>query len=127
MREPYLVVGFLGLLALVVFSASLVATVSLIRTEQLTRFQKIAQTVIVWVVPIVGAWLVVYLVSQSDRRVVPRWIPNDTINDYVYQLLGFEGKIALRAAEQELEHAVLDSLSGHETHVGGHDPGGGGH
>jgi hypothetical protein len=114
-----------GILALVIIASNLMATVSLIRTSQLTRFQKIAQGVIVWCVPFIGAWLVLHLIGQSDRDVIPRWIPNDSINEYVFQLLGIEGKIATHAVEHELEQTVGDFFTGHSDHSGGGESGGG--
>ena len=44
-----------GFLALGSGSFDVVATVSLVRTNQLTRFQKIAEALIVWSVPFIGA------------------------------------------------------------------------
>jgi hypothetical protein len=92
------------------------ATVALIRTSSLTRFQKIAQAVIVWVLPIVGAFLVLHLIGQIDRAVVPQWLPNPAINAYVFQLLGIEGKVAERAAEHVVEQTIIASISEHMSH-----------
>jgi hypothetical protein len=99
--------------------------VSLIRTSQLTRFQKIAQGVIVWCVPIIGAWVVLHLIGQSDRDVIPRWIPNDSVNEYVFQLLGIEGKMVTSAVEHEVEQALGDLFAGHADHSGGGESEGG--
>jgi hypothetical protein len=108
-------------LALVVVSFDVVATISLIRTDQLTRFQKIAQTVIVWSVPFIGAWLVLHLIAQSDRTIIPRWVPNESINEYVFQALGIESKVSLSAAENQVEHAFVDLITGHSSHSDGGD------
>ena len=120
----YLLFAGAGILALIIVVSDLMATVSLIRTSQLTRFQKIAQGVIVWCVPFIGAWLVLHLIGQSDREVIPRWMPN-TINEYVFQVLGIEGKIATRAVEHEIEQTIGDLFTGHADHSGGGDSGGG--
>jgi hypothetical protein len=53
--------------------------------------------------PFIGAFLVLHLIGQSDRAVIPEWFPNTAINEYVFQLLGIEGKIAERAAEHVIE------------------------
>jgi hypothetical protein len=95
------------------------ATVTLIRTSALTRFQKIAQGITVWLVPFIGAYLVLHLIGQSDRAVIPQWIPNPAINKYVFQLLGIEGKIEMRAAEHVVEQAIIDSISEHMSHSSG--------
>jgi hypothetical protein len=89
------------------------ATVALVRTSGLTRFQKIAQGVIVWTLPFVGAFLVLHLIGQSDRAVIPGWIPDTAINKYVFELLGIEGKIAERAAEHVIEQTIIHSISEH--------------
>ena len=88
------------------------ATVVLVRTDSLTRFQKVAQGVIVWVLPFIGAFLVLRLIGQSDRAAIPEWIPDTAINRYVFELLGIEGKIAERAA-------VIHSISEHMGHSSG--------
>ena len=101
---------------LVVLLLNLMATVSLIRTSALTRFQKIAQAIIVWLLPFIGAWLVLHLIGQSDRAVIPEWIPDPAINRYVFELLGIEGKVAERAAEHVVEQAIIHSISEHMSH-----------
>ena len=113
---------FVGLIALLL---NLMATVSLVRTSALTRFQKIAQAIIVWLLPFIGAWLVLHLIGQSDRAAIPEWIPDTAINRYVFELLGIEGKVAERAAEHVVETAIIDSISEHMGHhSGGGETGG---
>jgi hypothetical protein len=118
-----------GFVVLIVVVLNLMVTVSLIRTNGLTRFQKVAQGVIVWMLPFVGAFLVLHLIGQSDRAAIPEWIPDPAINQYVFDLLGIEGKVAERAAEHIVEQAIIDSISGHISHAGAGESGGadGGH
>jgi hypothetical protein len=105
------------------------ATVALIRTSGLTRFQKVAQGVIVWMLPFAGAFLVLHLIGQSDRASIPEWMPDPAINRYVFELLGIEGKVVQRAAEQVVEQAIIHSISEHMSHSGGGESAGsdGGH
>ena len=56
----YVLLAVGAFVALIVIMANAMATVALIRTSGLTRFQKIAQGVIVWMLPIVGAFLVLH-------------------------------------------------------------------
>ena len=132
----YVLIAVGAFLTLMVVLANLMATMALIRTDSLTRFQKIAQAIIVWMLPFIGAFLVLHLIGQSDRAAIPEWIPNTAINDYVFQLLGIEGKVAERAAEHVVEQAIIDSISQHMSHSsagdfaasdGGHGGEGGGH
>ena len=117
--------------ALVAILSDVLALWVLIRTSQLTRFQRLAQGVIVLLLPILGAWLVLHLLGQGEPELVRGWVPNDTMNYYVSQILGIESKLAMRAAEHEMEHSLIDSFSGHHGHIGsgdvGGDVGGGGH
>ena len=132
----YVLIAVGAFLTLMVVLANLMATMALIRTDSLTRFQKIAQAIIVWMLPFIGAFLLLHLIGQSDRAAIPEWIPNTAINDYVFQLLGIEGKVAERAAEHVVEQAIIDSISQHMSHSsagdfaasdGGHGGEGGGH
>jgi hypothetical protein len=117
------------IVALLVVAANLLATVALFRTSGLTRFQKVAQGVIVWMLPFIGAFLVLHLIGQSDRVAIPVWIPDPAINRYVFELLGIEGKVAERAAEHVVEQTIINSISEHMSHSGGGESAGadGGH
>jgi hypothetical protein len=106
---------------------NLMATVSLYRTRQLSRGQKIAQGAFVWCLPFVGASLVMHLLADGDPDVVhQRLIPNDTVNAYVLQLLGVEARASLDATQSAIEHTIVDALSSHHGSDGGtHSAGGG--
>jgi hypothetical protein len=125
----YVLVAVSGFVGLSVMLLNLLATVSLIRTSSLTGFQKIAQGVIVWMLPFLGAFLVLHLIGQSDQAAIPQWIPDPAINEYVFQLLGIEGKVAERAAQHVVEQAIIHSISEHMSHAGGGESAGsdGGH
>jgi hypothetical protein len=112
----YVLIAIGVIVGLIVVAANLTATVALIRTSALTRFQKVAQGVIVWVLPFVGSFLVLHLIGQSDREAIPEWIPDPEINRYVFELLGIEGKVAERAAENVVETAIIHSISEHISH-----------
>ena len=75
----YALIALGALVAFVVVAANLMATVALIRTAELTQFQKVAQGIIVWVLPFVGAFLVLHLIGQSDREAIPEWIPDTAL------------------------------------------------
>jgi hypothetical protein len=118
------------MVGLIVVLANLLATAALIWTSSLTRFQKVAQGIIVWVLPLLGAWLVLHLLGQSDRAAIEEWLPDTAINRYVFELLGIEGKVLERAAEQVVEQTIIHAISEHMSHHGsGEETGGsdGGH
>jgi len=121
----YALIAVGAVAGLVLVAVNLMATVALVRTNGLTRFQKVAQGVIVWVLPFLGAFLVLHLIGQSDRAAIPEWIPDPAINRYVFDLLGIEGKVAERAAEHVVEQAIIHSISEHISHGGAGESGGG--
>jgi hypothetical protein len=112
----YTLVLMAALVGVVVVLTNLLATVALVRTSSLTRFQKVAQSIMVWLLPFFGAFLVLHLIGQSDRAAIPEWIPDPAINRYVFELLGIEGKIAERAAEHVVESTIINSISEHMSH-----------
>jgi len=52
----------------------MIATISLFKSNELDRFQKMAQLLIVWILPILGAKLILNLIAESDPDAV-RWVP----------------------------------------------------
>jgi len=97
-----------------------IATLAVSRTHQLSRGQKIAQLAIVWCLPFVGSILVTRLLAESDPRVVyRRWIPSDTINTYVLQLLIAEARVSLRATQVAIEDSIGEAVSSHLKDAGG--------
>jgi hypothetical protein len=128
-RATYALIAVGAFVALIAALTNLMATAALIRTDSLTRFQKIAQGVIVWILPFIGSFLVLHLIGQSDRAAIPEWISDPAINEYVFQLLGIEGKVAERTAEHVVERTIIDSISAHMSHSSSGDAPGsdGGH
>lgn len=57
-----------------VVCSNLLATVSVIKANQLTRFQTIGQIILVWCVPYMGARMVINMLSESEIDSV-KWIP----------------------------------------------------
>lgn len=122
MAAKVLIAGAIVVL-LVIAGLDVVATICLLRTEQLSRFQKLAQGAFVWLLPVIGALLVLRLLAESDPDLVrQRWIPNNTVNSYVLQALGVEARVVDRAVGQEIEQFATDALTGHSGYS---DSGGG--
>ena len=133
-RLDWIVTGLLILGAFVLY-LNVMTTVALFRTRNLSVPQKIAQLVVAWLVPIIGARLVVYLLVEHDLAALPaRWAPNDTINHYVLTALGVPARYLTNMAETAIEQGIYESVSSHfssgessaGSDSGGGDGGGGG-
>lgn len=106
------IVMFLVLLGAVVGYLSLMATVGILRTDTLTKPQKLAQISIAWLIPIVGARLVVHLLSEQDIEAIPqRWMPNDTMNYYVLSSLGVPAQAMTRFASRVIQNEIYETIA----------------
>jgi uncharacterized membrane protein YgcG len=123
-----IVTGLLILGAFVVY-LNVMTTVALFRTSNLSVPQKIGQLAVTWLVPIIGARLVVYLLVEHDLAAIPaRWAPNDTVNYYVLSALGVPARYLTNIAETAIEQEIYESVSSHFSSgesSGGSDSGGG--
>jgi len=74
----------------------------------------VGQLLIAWLVPIVGARLVMYLLVEHDLEAIPRrLIPNDTVNHYLFTALGVPARHLTRIAKTAIQHEVYDAVSSH--------------
>jgi len=54
---------------------NILALIVIYYDKSLTRYQKIAQTLIIWLVPVVGAAFVLHLLFKASPKTIPRsWI-----------------------------------------------------
>jgi len=97
-----------------------VATWMVRRSVALTRFQKGAQMVLVWMLPIVGAIVIISMLTDPEdrRRRQKRWDPNEEGS------LGSDGSVAKSEADPHRDHW---GDSGHGHGDSGHGGDGGGH
>lgn len=105
-------------------------TVALVRTSQLSKPQKIAQSVFVWAVPLLGPLLVMHLLADRDARSIPAgWSKNDEINSYVWQALTGHARLAYKSAvlyvETQVLEAIGEAVSGSADAAGGPGDAGG--
>lgn len=108
------IVVSLVLLGAFVAYLSLMATVGLIRTRTLTVGQKIIQGAIAWLLPIIGARLVVHFLSEQDIAAIPeRWAPNDTVNHFLLSALGVPAREMTRFAGRMIQHEIYESVAEH--------------
>ena len=116
---------FLVVLGALVVYLSLMATVGVLRTDALTIGQKAAQAAIAWLIPIIGARLVVHLLSEQDIEAIPRrWAPNDTVNYYVLTALGVPAREMTRFAGRVIQNEIYETIAEHlPGSSGDHSPG----
>lgn len=72
MNTPYIMFVIGALLTAFILYLNLAATVWLFKTENLNRFQKLSQSVIVWLLPYIGARFVLSLLRETDPAALPR-------------------------------------------------------
>jgi tellurite resistance protein TehA-like permease len=114
MRGVTWIVVVLSALALFVVLLDVTATIALVRSQDLSRLRKVAQLAVVWLVPIIGAHLVVRFLYESEPRAIPdRWVPNDAINVVLLGALGVTVREVVNLAESAVEQQVIHAVSGH--------------
>ncbi len=102
----------LAVLSAIIIPLNVIACIALYRTDDVGRIQKVAQAAIIWLVPLVGAMLVLRIINEQDEEAVPRrWIPNDTINAYVRSALGVQARGLNRVARDAIESEIVETFS----------------
>jgi hypothetical protein len=71
----YLLVALLVVLLVLYVYSGAVATWHLNRSEYFTPFQKKAQLVLIWGLPIIGVAIVLQVLGPDERKVRPGWVP----------------------------------------------------
>jgi hypothetical protein len=114
MRGGTWIVVALSAFGLFVLLLDVMATVSLVRSEDLSRLRKVAQLLVVWLVPVIGAHVVVRLLNESEPHAIPdRWVPNDAINAVLLGALGVTAREVLNLAESVVEQQAIHAVSSH--------------
>ena len=104
-----LVAVVMGVAALVL---NAIATAGLVKARPLTTAQRVAQLLVVWAVPFIGALLVIRLLAEQDPDALRRrWTPSRQINEYVNQALGIQAQAATRAARIAIENEIIEAIS----------------
>jgi hypothetical protein len=116
---------YFGAMAVVAFGLSCWATRVVLRQPDVPRLQRRWQLALTWVLPIVGALLVVEIYRVARRRTRSGFVTADEINPMLNQALQPLAKDATRAAEGFIEQEIFDATLQHFTDSGG--DGGAGH
>jgi len=72
---PYLVGLLITLLVLVYVYSAAVASWHVHNTAYFTRGQKLAQLVMIWLLPIIGVAFVLSMLGPEERKRRPGWVP----------------------------------------------------
>lgn len=112
---PLIFLGGVGLAALLV---SCWGTRVLLQQRDLPWLQRLAQAVLVWLLPFIGALLVFELHRPSRRAPKAGTLTADEINPILNQALQPIADGATRAAEQFTENQVVDAVVAEVTHSG---------
>jgi Tfp pilus assembly protein PilX len=118
MRGVWPIVYFASI-ALVAIGLSCWATRVLLGEPDVPRLQRGWQLVLIWVVPVVGAVLVVEMHRPSRRRRV--FLTADEIHPMLNQALQPAANAATRAAEGFIEQEAFDAAVDHFTDHSGVD------
>lgn len=65
---------FLYCLGAFIFYLNILASVSLVKSVDLTAFQKISQFIFMWLIPIIGSKLVLNMLSEAEPEST-EWVP----------------------------------------------------
>ncbi|PCJ16152.1 MAG: hypothetical protein COB04_11420 [Gammaproteobacteria bacterium] len=106
----YLISVFVGI---IIVYWNIVASIALVKTDELEKFQKVVQGALVWLVPILGSFVVIRLISEYDLDAFrSKFIPEI-----------FQGWIGRAHRSQERADSREESLN---EHFSPHDSAGGG-
>ena len=72
---PYLVGFLIALLVLFYVYSAAVASWHVHKTAYFTRGQKLAQLVMIWLLPIIGVAFVLSMLGPEERKRRPGWVP----------------------------------------------------
>ena len=104
----------LCLLLVVVSTLNVLATVSIIKAASLTAAQKVGQTIFVWLVPFVGAKLVLHLLSESEPEAV-KWIRSTGLGALI--IAGtYHDTLFEQDRKMTLDDSESDSMDGTDGH-----------
>ena len=113
-----------GAIAIVALGISWWGTRVLLKQSDVPAVQRRLQLVLIWVVPVIGALLVIEIHRPSRRR-RSKFVTADEINPMLNQALQPLAKDATHAAESFIEQEVFDAVQDHFTDSGGADAGSG--
>ena len=117
---------YFAAMAVVAFGFSGWGTRVLLRQPDVPTVQRRWQLVLTWVVPVVGALLVIEMYRSSRRRIPSRFVTADEIHPMVKQALQPLADRATKAAEGFIAQEAFDAAVEHFTDHAGGDGGHGG-
>jgi hypothetical protein len=110
---------YFGGIAAVAISISCWGTRVLLSQSDVPRDQRRWQLLLTWVVPVIGALLVIEMYRPSRRWRRSKFVTADEINPMLNQALQPLAQDATRAAEGFIEQEIFDATLDHFTDSGG--------
>jgi len=84
-----IVVTLIALLIAFVVAGNLYATTFVLRSRTTSQMQKFGQIAIIWLLPIIGSRLIIYLLSEQELQSAPRkLLRSPTANYWALSILG---------------------------------------
>ena len=115
---------YFGAVAVVALGINGWGTRVLLRQSDLPPLQRRWQLVLIWVVPVIGALLVIEMYRPTRWR-RSKFLTADEVNPMLNQALQPLAKDATRAAEGFIEQEVFEAIQHHFADSGGGDAGAG--
>jgi hypothetical protein len=125
--SAYWLVIYFSAIAVAAISISCWGTRVLLRQSDVPRHQRRWQLLLTWLVPVIGALLVIEMYRPARRFPRRRFVTADEINPMLNQALQPLANDATRAAESFIEQEIFDATLDHFTDSashGGHGDGG---
>jgi ABC-type iron transport system FetAB permease component len=103
---------------------SFIGTIAARLDSTLDPFQKKAQIIIVWLIPFIGASLIIFLVNQHSPEVIPRNLIPWPFKNLIFGKPRARNKDRDNNEESGIDLAISDSQHSHTDYGGGANGGG---
>jgi ABC-type iron transport system FetAB permease component len=103
---------------------SFIGTIAARFDSTLDPFQKKAQIIIVWLIPFIGASLIIFLVNQHSPEVIPRNLIPWPFKNLIFGKPRARNKDRDNNEESGIDLAISDSQHSHTDYGGGANGGG---
>jgi hypothetical protein len=104
----------LSAMACMVTFINTMTSIAVMKATDQTSLQRTGQLLATWLVPVVGAMLVLHLIAEFDRPAIPdRWLPNQTINGLLLAALQIPARHVVALPKHLLQQAAVNAAADH--------------